>query len=75
MVCAVINGETIPKPQSLIDSLLHENENIKSVVLNVNKGDTNVILGKACTTLFCSDYNTDVLCGVKVRLSPLFLSS
>lgn len=70
MVCFVINGDEIPKSKELIDDLL-KIDGLKSVVININKEKTNVILGTRGKTLWGSDYIEDVLCGVKIRLSPL----
>lgn len=72
MVCAVINGDSLPKSDVLLENLQNLlGENLKSFQLNINKKDTNVILGEKCVTLFGQDYITDVLCGVKFRISPL----
>lgn len=70
MVCLVINGKQLPKYKELIDDL-SEIKEIKSIVINENTDKTNVVLGKNCTTLWGEDYIEDVLCGVKIRLSPL----
>ena len=72
MVCFVINGDNLPKSEIIIDRLKAIcGDELKSVALNVNKNDTNVILGDTCKTLYGSDYITDILAGVRVRLSPL----
>ena len=72
MICFVINGDSLPKSEIIIDRLKAIcGDALKSVVLNINKQDTNVILGDTCKTLYGSDYITDTLAGVKVRLSPL----
>ncbi len=71
MVCLVINGKTLPKEQGLVEQLIKINENIKSIVINENTQKSNVILGKTTRTIYGEDYITDILCGVKVRLSPL----
>ena len=72
MVCFVINGENLPKSEIIIEKLREIcGDALKSVALNINKNDTNVILGDTCKTLYGSDYITDILAGVKVRLSPL----
>ncbi len=71
MVCLVINGDSIPKKQNLINRLTALDENIKSIVLNINKKNTNVILGDECITLWGSDFIEDELCGLKFRISPL----
>lgn len=70
MVCAVINGEDLPHKNELIKKLT-EIPSVKSIVLNINRDRTNVILGKECVTAWGNDCIYDVLCGVKVRLSPL----
>lgn len=71
MVCLVINGDTLPKKERLIEELTMTNENIKSIILNINKEDTNVVLGEKCVTLWGSDYIEDELCGLRFRISPL----
>ncbi len=72
MVCFVINGDNLPKSEIITDRLKAIcGDALKSVTLNINKNDTNVILGEKCVTIFGSDYITDTLAGVKVRLSPL----
>lgn len=71
MVCLVINGETLPKKERLIKMLTDMDENIKSIVLNINKEDTNVVLGKKCVTLYGSDYIEDELLSLRFRISPL----
>lgn len=71
MVCLVINGDTLPRKDRLIEILTSADENIKSIVLNINKEDTNVILGEKCVTIWGSDYIEDELCGLKFRISPL----
>lgn len=71
MVCLVINGRRIPEKDRLVSSLLEADANIKTVLLSVNTEKTNVILGKECICLFGDGYITDILCGKKVRISPL----
>ena len=70
MVCLVVNSDFLPKKDKLLERLLVISD-IKSVVININKDKTNVILGRACKTLWGDDYIYDELCGVKIRLSPL----
>ena len=72
MVALVINGNSLPFCNSLCERLKSVcGEDLKSVQLNINRDNTNVILGKECKTLYGEDYINDILCGVKVRLSPL----
>ncbi len=72
MVCLVINGDFLPESDSLVEALVGVCEDsLKSVQININKKDTNVILGDVCKTVYGKDYIIDILCGVKIRLSPL----
>ena len=72
MFTSVINGDKLPKADKLIDKLkVVCGDSLKSVQININKENTNVILGKECKVLYGEPYINDILCGVKVRLSPL----
>ena len=44
---------------------------IKSVVINKNSHNTNIIMGNECRTLCGAEIITDVMCGNKIELSPL----
>ena len=70
MVCLVINGSEIPYEDKLCEAA-SKISGVKSFVINENRDKTNVILGKGCKTLWGEDYIEDILCGVRVRLSPL----
>lgn len=71
MVCVVASGEKLPTVEPLIESLKNAlGENLKSVILNVNKKDTNVVLGDKNILLYGREYIYDILCGVKIRISP-----
>lgn len=71
MVCLVINADDIARKDKLIASLTGTDKNIKSIVLNINKDDTNVVLGKKCVTIYGSDYIEDELLSLRFRISPL----
>jgi 23S rRNA (uracil1939-C5)-methyltransferase len=71
MVCAVLNGNKLPDENGLVSALTEAEPSIKSILINVNKEKTNVILGKTCRTLWGEDYITDILCGLTFRISPL----
>lgn len=71
MLTLVINGDNLAFSDVLIKKLTEKFSAIKSIQININKKDTNVILGDKCICLYGSEYITDILCGVKVRLSPL----
>ena len=71
MVCLVVNGERIFQPEALLAGLLKADASIKTVLLNHNTENTNVILGKRCTVLYGDGYIEDILCGRRFRISPL----
>ena len=70
MVCAVANSEKLPEADDLIERLKTVN-GVASIILNINRDKTNVVLGKECRTLWGSDFITDELCGLKFNLSAL----
>lgn len=70
MVCIVATCKNVPQLDELIQALT-EVEGAASIILNINKEKTNVVLGKECQTLWGSDYITDELCGLKFNISPL----
>ena len=72
MVSVVINGENLPYFDELLEILKAQiGDSFKTLVLNINKAKTNVILGDRCKTLYGDGVIFDVLCGVKVRINPL----
>ena len=72
MVFAVINGKTLPCADEFVSRIKSVcGEKVKSIGININTEKTNVILGEKCRILYGEEYITDILCGVRVRLSPL----
>lgn len=71
MVCPVINGKSLPNEEKLVAMLTSACNEITSIIVNVNREKTNVILGRECRTIYGKDYITDKLCGLEFRLSPL----
>ncbi|HYF82706.1 MAG TPA: 23S rRNA (uracil(1939)-C(5))-methyltransferase RlmD [Clostridia bacterium] len=71
MVCIVINGNAIPSDKALVDMLLGSVENLKSVVLNINKTKTNVILGDRNIVIYGEEAIYDYIGEFKFRISPL----
>ena len=69
-VCLVTSCDTLPFSESLIKEL-SEIKEVSGIVLNVNKADTNVILGNTIKTLYGTQYLTDVINGTLFRISPL----
>ncbi|MBO5747173.1 MAG: 23S rRNA (uracil(1939)-C(5))-methyltransferase RlmD [Clostridia bacterium] len=72
MVCIILNGDNLPYLDNFIEKMKSVfGDCLKSVVININRDKTNVIMGKNCITVYGEDHITDVLCGVRVRISPL----
>lgn len=70
MVCLVINGDTLPCADEFARELTRSFPLAVSVMLNINRESTNVVLGKKFVTLWGKTYIEDELCGVRFRISP-----
>lgn len=75
MVCIVVNGNKLPQSDVLLQRLSEtvnvEGYKLASFSLNINKKDTNVIMGSECISLFGPLYIEDYIGDVKYRISPL----
>lgn len=71
MVVLVINGQKLPSSDKLIRVLTEKYENIRSIVLNVNTRNTNIILGKRNISLFGQAYISDYIGKYRFNISPL----
>lgn len=69
MVCLVCTSGRLPDTPGLI-ARLRKITGVCSVVVNINRADTNVVLGKEEFTLFGESAITDCLCGLEFSLSP-----
>ncbi|MBR4727004.1 MAG: 23S rRNA (uracil(1939)-C(5))-methyltransferase RlmD, partial [Clostridia bacterium] len=70
MVCAVVNGDALPQ-EAALTAALRGLPGVKSILINRNTADTNVVLGPHCRTLWGADAIEDRLCGLTFRISPL----
>ncbi|MDF2541886.1 MAG: putative methyltransferase [Herbinix sp.] len=70
MVCLVMNGKDMPHKEELIQGL-QMIPGMKSICLNINKSNTNVILGDKVVPLWGEPYITDSIGGILYRISPL----
>lgn len=71
MVCLVINGDDLPNEVELIDELKIGIPKLKTVVLNINKDKSNVVLGRANKVLLGDGYINEKILGKTFRISPL----
>lgn len=70
-ICVVIVAKRkIPELKPLAKELAEKFPDIKGVVLNINKQDTNVILGEEEILLFGQTEITDTMCGNTIKISP-----
>ena len=70
MVCLIINGTSIPNAEALCRQLA-KISGMTSITLNVNKKQTNVILGDKILPLWGKETITDYIGDVKYQISPL----
>lgn len=68
MVALVINSNALTYQDKLIE-LLRDEQNLVSLQININKEDTNVILGKKSITIYGRDYIYDYIGNLKFKIS------
>jgi len=71
MVVIVINANDLPKKEKLVEELTAEIRGIKSIILNINTKNTNVILGDKNRTIFGSDTIMDYIGRFKFNISAM----
>ncbi|MDD3193970.1 MAG: 23S rRNA (uracil(1939)-C(5))-methyltransferase RlmD [Oscillospiraceae bacterium] len=71
MVCLVVNGQSLPHASTFVQQLTAAFPQIVSIQLNINPAKTNVILGAECQVLYGKPTISDILCGIRLELSPL----
>lgn len=71
MVCLVCTSGKLPLTDVLVSELKQALPRLSSVMVNLNRRDTNVVLGDRSFVLYGKPYITDILCDMTFRLSPL----
>ena len=71
MCILVINSEKFDYESELIEKLINKYPNIKTIIKNVNKKNTNVILGDKNINIYGNGYITDILSEYKFKISPM----
>ena len=69
LVCLVLNGRRLPKPEVLIQRL-KKVPGFTTLVVSVNTKVGNSVLGDEFISLYGPGYIEDTLCGLNFRLSP-----
>jgi len=70
MVVIVINGDELPFKDKLVAALLESIPGLKSIVLNINKKNTNIVLGDKNRTIYGSPVIVDSIGSFKFEISP-----
>lgn len=70
MVCLIVNGTEIPHADKLVEKL-RGISGMTSITMNINRENTNVIMGKEIRPLWGQDYITDYIGEIKYQISPL----
>ena len=69
LLTLVINGEALPCSDELVKKINEKFPEVVGILLNVNKKNTNVILGERFITLYGRDYIFDTLGGVRLKIT------
>ena len=69
MVVLITNVEDFPKRKDIVKQILKKHSSVVTIVQNVNKRKTNVVLGEMERVLFGKGYIEDVLLGINFRIS------
>lgn len=71
MVVLVSKDKNVPYLEYFIEMIKSEIEDIKSIVLNINPKQTNVILGEECVVLYGDGNIKDYIGNFRFNISPL----
>ena len=69
MIGFIVNDFNFPNLSKVTDFLVNKYTNIKSIILNLNNKETNVILGDNEKLIYGRDYIYDEYDGIRVKLS------
>lgn len=70
MVCLVVNGKDFSKKKPFAQEMVEAFPMVKTVCINYNDRNTNVVLGKRTETVLGEGYIEDLLLGKRYRISP-----
>lgn len=70
MVCLVVKGDSLPHEEEFSREITEKFPSVVGVLLNINRADTNVVLGERYRLLAGKSSIEDVLCGLRFRISP-----
>jgi 23S rRNA (uracil1939-C5)-methyltransferase len=70
MIVLITNGEDLPHKETLVEGLVSAFPELKSVIQNINRKRTNVILGPESRVLWGQEVIYDMIGKVKFAISP-----
>lgn len=70
MVCLIVNDDSLPHVDALVERL-RTIQGMASITLNINREQTNVIMGREIKLLWGQPYIEDTIGSVRFRISPL----
>ena len=70
MICLVLTADRLPAEQTLIAEVQNRFSNVRSLMVNVNSENTNVVLGEHYRLLWGREWIEDILCGLRFRITP-----
>lgn len=71
MVCLVVRKDISRELKGLVKQLTEQVTGVKSIVMNINSKQTNVILGRKNVILWGNDTIMDIMCGNEILISSL----
>ena len=69
LLTVVINGESLKNEDELVKRITERFPSVVGVLINVNRENTNVVLGDVYRTLFGRDYIVDTLADVRLKIT------
>ena len=69
LLTLVINGTSLPHSEELVRDISEGYPEVVGILLNINKKQTNIILGEEYITLTGRDYILDTLAGVELKIT------
>ncbi len=70
LACLVVNSKVFPKGEQFARELAEAYPSVKTVCINYNDRNTNVVLGRETETVLGKGYIEDLLLGKRYRINP-----
>jgi len=70
MVCLVLTKDKLPGELEWIREICARFPQVRSLMININSENTNVVLGERYRLLWGEEWIEDILCGLRFRITP-----